>query len=304
MGTQFWILAQAQVLDLLFSEFPAQDPLAASRKHWSDSLERVANRQSKDVFPLTEEIAATFVSQVIRSAAKTCLPIREGMSRWGGLVLHWAPFYPNPQVALRGLRRRQTWVKGGQRALELASLDMPYHSKMASARGIGWSILRAGLPVLGRKAVSNAIGALPGSKSLPEVVFIDGTLLFQEPRSYLRMAPHLLRDSLTLFPAPLMAAALVSGAFVQGKTIEGFWSGLVEEDTASKVSPLRRSLNRLSEALGLQRPADREGEAQTLGAVAAAKYLQGAIGLAEGVEGLLGLRRRPNGSRSGGLDAS
>lgn len=264
MRSQLWILVQAQVLDLLFSEQPTDGSLVASPKGLEHSLDRIVHRPGSK--PSLENITLRLILPVAGTAIPGGFLKQLGLGRWR---------------VLRGLLDGQTWVDKGRQALELVCLDLTHLTVMTASQVIGSALVERSLPEASRWVAAKVVAALPGVRSLGEIVLTDGTVLFQEPKRYIGLAPHLLKDSLVLIPAPLTAAALVGGAFLKGKSIDEVWAGLNgSNDGSARAQAL---VSKLAQAVGLAGSEERNGPpVATLGAVETAKRLQELASLAEG----------------------
>jgi hypothetical protein len=252
MRSQLWILAQAQVLDLLFSEQHTDGSLTTSPKRFEHSLDRIS--PPPDAAASLENVTL----RLIVPAANAAIP-----GRWRFLV---------------SLLDGEAWADKGRKALELLTLDLSHLTGAAVAQIVGSTVVEERLPEAGRWAAARVIAASPGVRAIAELLLTDGTLLFEEPKRYVRLAPHLLKDSLVLAPAPLVAAVLVGGAFVRGTTIDEIWKEL-------SVGPgtKRGLLGKLSEALAGTGSGGRNGSAVgPLGVVDTARRIQELAGLADG----------------------
>ena len=303
MRTQLWILALAQILDMLFADPLADEPSGPSRKRLTDSLERVAGRR-KGLSLLTSSLAANIASIAIANIIKRKAPPRweafRTMPEWAAALRLLLPSppgtAPHHRIGHMGLlSARRAWEKRWWEVVEALSLDMPVLNGAAVTRALDWPSLSRNLSRHYRAWTRLILYRCPGVRLLEEVARLDGTIPYLEPRWYLQRAPIVLQDALILFPAPLTAAVLVGGSFIQGKDMNQFWGGLTGDGEDKDASQLRRTWAKLSEALGF--PLDRKqrtkppGLPTTLGAVSVARFLQAAALLADGGRDVLRVRR-------------
>ena len=262
MRSQLWILAQAHILDLLFSEQHTDGSLTAPRKRLEHSLDRISS--PPDGSTSLENVTL----RLIVPAASAAIP-----GRWR--------FLPN-------LLDRDAWADKGLKALELLTLDLTHLTGTTVAQMVGSAVVERRLPEAGRWAAARVIAASPGVRTIAELLLTDGTLLFQEPKRYIGLAPHLLKDSLVLVPAPLVAAALVGGAFARGSSIDEVWREL-----SGGSRPKRGLVGKLAQAVAYTGSEDRSGSpVAALGVVDSARKIQELAGLADGAFTLGEIGRR------------
>ncbi|MEE9198915.1 MAG: hypothetical protein V3U26_03865 [Dehalococcoidia bacterium] len=148
---------------------------------------------------------------------------------------------------------RRGWERQRQQAVELLSLDLPSVPVAAVGHTAGCPLVRRALPKLCGTWASRALGGCPGIRSVVDTAGLDGTLAYTSPMEYLRRAPALLKDILSLLPAPLTAAALVGGAFLKGSSDDDFRVGV-----AGKGASHPRKDRGRSPAVQAPRPAVRK----------------------------------------------
>ena len=252
MRSQLWILVQAQVLDLLFSEQHSDGSLTASPRRLEHSLDRISRP------PEGSTSLGNVALRLIVPAASAAIP-----GRWR---------------FLRNLLDREAWADKGRQALELLTLDLTHLTGTTVFQVVGSAVVERRLPEASRWAAARVIAASPGVRAIGDILLTDGTFLFQDPKRYIGLAPHLIKDSLMLVPAPLAAAVLVGGAFVKGKSIDEVWVELSGGSTAK-----RGLVGKLAQAIGYTSPEDRNGSpVSALGVVDTARRIQELAGVADG----------------------
>ena len=252
MRSRFWVMALAQVLDLLFTDQPADGSARTTGKRLAGSTERVLGRRIRThlltyaVTGLAPFVLSSYLSRRYRRQwAAFSVALELTLLLW--LLLPKAPrrgLEPRSH-RMRRLLDKNVWQSRHQRAVELLSLDMPSVPMASVAHTVGWPILRRNLTGLSKPWINQALRRCPGVRSIGDIAGLDGTLAYFSPGEYLRKAPGLLKDSLFLLPPPLMAAALVGGAFLKGKNVGEFQAELAEGDGNVDESPTRKAWHRL-----------------------------------------------------------
>ncbi|MCH8088704.1 MAG: hypothetical protein IH955_01675 [Chloroflexi bacterium] len=256
MRTRLWTLYLAQILDSVFSDH--SDPLSKpAGRRWADSLDRVSGDQPK-VSGLAWDVAsalsaaglagllakkASGISMIMQPGLMYVLPrlIRPSFEGTADLPVH----------QLLRHRGRGGWTGAWTKAVGIMSMDVPSFPAGAVAYSTGREALRGDISRTLQTWIGGAARFVPGAGSLREIAMMDGNLMFHNPAQHLRMAPRIIRDAMSLIPAPLTASALVAGAFIRGTDVQRFRASLLGQAHHRQPSRLDGWWGRTASALGL-----------------------------------------------------